>query len=161
MGRLGKVERRADCNVLTSPSMMTKDELVAAIKQILPLTREQRWDEAFTKYKAVVARPDFIELRPEDQRKVLEMMVLQPAKQLPNKLSEVILDAHRAALPALTELVSNHGEPADHELLGLVHQRLGNEEAASNIYKAGLAIERQRNAASDLCGRLMNRMSAL
>lgn len=140
---------------------MTKDELVAAIKTILPLTRAQKWDEAFGKYRELVSRPDFIELKPEDQRKVLEMMVLQPAKQIPNKPSEIIIDAHRAALPALTELVSNYGEPADHELLGLVHQRLGNEEAASNIYKAGLAIERQRNAASDLCGRLMNRMAAL
>jgi hypothetical protein len=140
---------------------MTKDELVAAIKQILPLTREQRWDEAFTKYHALVARPDFLELRPEDQRKVLEMMILQPAKQLPNKLSAIILEAHRAAMPALNELVGNHNEPADYELLGLAHQRLGNEDAASNIYKAGLKIERERNAASDLCGRLMNRMSAL
>jgi hypothetical protein len=140
---------------------MTKDELVAAIKTILPLTREQKWDEAYTKYGELVSRPDFIELKADDQRKVLEMMILQPAKQLPNKLSKVIMDAHRAALPALTELVSNYSEPADHELLGLAHQRLGNEEAASNIYKAGLALERARNAASDLCGRLMNRMAAL
>lgn len=140
---------------------MTKEELVAAVKEILPLTRQLKWDEAFEKYKALVGRPDFLELRPEDQRKVLEMMILQPAKQLPNKLSPIIVDAHRTALPALTELVSNYSEPADHELLGLVHQRLGNEEAASNIYKAGLALERARNAASDLCGRLMNRMSAL
>lgn len=147
-------------DVLTSPAM-TKEELVATIKEILPLTRQMKWDEAFAKYRDLVSRPDFLELKPEDQRKVLEMMVLQPAKQLPNKLSEVILDAHRAALPALTELVSNYSEPADHELLGLAHQRLGNEEAASNIYKAGLALERQKNAASDLCGRLMNRMAAL
>ncbi len=147
-------------DLLTSAAM-TKDELVAAIKQILPLTRAQKWDEAFTQYQALVGREDFLELKPDDQRKVLEMMILQPAKQLPNKLSAIVLDAHRAALPALIELVSNHNEPADYELLGLAHQRLGNEEAASNIYKAGLQLERARNAASDLCGRLMNRMSAL
>jgi hypothetical protein len=140
---------------------MTKDELIAAVKEILPLTRAHKWDEAYTLYLALVSRPDFAELKADDQRKVLEMMILQNVKALPNKPSQVILDAHRAALPALTELVSVHGEPADHELLGLVHQRLGNEEAASNIYKAGLTIERQRNAASDLCGRLMNRMAAL
>ncbi|MBI2388769.1 MAG: hypothetical protein HYV09_04050 [Deltaproteobacteria bacterium] len=140
---------------------MQKEELVTAMKRIVALTREQKWDEAYARYHELVARPDFTELKAEDQRKVLEMMVLQNTKQLPNKLSQIILDAHRAALPALTELVSVHGEPSDHELLGLAHQRLGNEEAASNIYKAGLAIERQRNAASDLCGRLMNRMAAL
>ncbi|MGZ3423868.1 MAG: hypothetical protein ACXWUG_21860 [Polyangiales bacterium] len=140
---------------------MTKDELVAAMKLIMPLTREQKWEEAYTQYHALVSRPDFLELDPKDQRKVLELMILQNAKQLPKKSPQIILDAHRAALPALTELVSVHGEPADHELLGMVHEKLGNEQAAANIYKAGLATERQRNAASDLCGRLMNRMSAL
>ncbi len=140
---------------------MTKDELVATMKAIMTKTREGKWDEVYGAYHALVARPDFLELRPEDQRKVLELMILQNAKLLPSKPSAVVLEAHRAALPALTELVSVHGEPADHELLGMVHEKLGNEQAASNIYKAGLAIERQRNAASDLCGRLMNRMAAL
>lgn len=140
---------------------MQKEDLVAAMKRIVAQTREQKWDEAYAGYHQLVSNPGFGQLRPEDQRKVLEMMVLQNTKQLPNKLSQIILDAHRAALPSLTELVSIYGEPADHELLGLAHQRLGNEDAASNIYKAGLAIERQRNAASDLCGRLMNRMAAL
>lgn len=140
---------------------MTKDELVASMKQIMTKTREGKWDEVYTAYQALVARPDFLELRPDDQRKVLELMILQNAKQLPSKPGPIVLEAHRAALPALTELVSVHGEPSDHELLGMVHEKLGNEQAASNIYKAGLAIERQRNAASDLCGRLMNRMAAL
>lgn len=140
---------------------MQKEELVAAMKRIMALTRTQQWDEAYAAYHELVANPGFSQLRPEDQRKVLEMMVLQNTKQLPNKLSAIILDAHRAALPTLTELVSLYGEPSDHELLGLAHQRLGNELAASNIYKAALVIERQRNAASDLCGRLMNRMAAL
>lgn len=140
---------------------MQKEELVAAMKRIVALTREQKWDDAYAAYHQLVGNPGFAQLRPEDQRKVLEMMVLQNTKQLPSKLSQIILDAHRAALPVLTELVSVYGEPSDHELLGLAHQRLGNEMAASNIYKAGLKIERERNAASDLCGRLMNRMAAL
>jgi hypothetical protein len=140
---------------------MTKDELVAAMKRIVSLTREQAWDAAYQGYADLVGRADFLQLRVEDQRKVLEMMILSNAKSLPTRSTEPILAAHRAALPALTELVSVHGEPADHELLGMAHQRLGNDEAASNIYKAGLAIERQRNAASDLCGRLMNRVSSI
>ncbi len=140
---------------------MQKEDLVAAMKRIVTLSREQKWDEAYAGYHRLVADPGFSQLKPEDQRKVLEMMVLSNLKQLPNKPSQVILDAHRATLGVLTELVSLYGEPGDHELLGLAHQRLGNEAAASNIYKAGLTIERQRNAASDLCGRLMNRMAAL
>ena len=58
--------------------------------------------------------------------------------------------------------VSRDGEPSDHELLGVCHLRLGNDLAASNIFKAGLKIERERgNSATDLCGRLMNRVSAI
>ena len=58
-------------------------------------------------------------------------------------------------------MVSAHGDPADHELLGICHVCLGNEESASAIFRAGLAIERQRNPQSDLCGALMKRVSLL
>jgi hypothetical protein len=57
--------------------------------------------------------------------------------------------------------VANHNEPADYELLGVCHVVLGNEESASNIFKAALAIERERDAASPLCGSLMKRVSML
>jgi hypothetical protein len=52
-------------------------------------------------------------------------------------------------------------EPADHEMLGICHVILGHEEAASQIFRAGLNIERTRSPGSDLCGELMKRISLI
>jgi hypothetical protein len=38
---------------------------------------------------------------------------------------------------------------------------VGDEATASAIFKAGLAIERERSPQSDLCGALMKRVSML
>lgn len=139
---------------------VTRDEMINTVKRIVGLQREQRHDEVYTSYQQLFADPGFPALAASDQRKALELMVL--AKTQPSPAPASYLEAHRAALAPLTELVSRDGEPSDHELLGVCHLRLGNEMAASNIFKAGLQIERARgNSASDLCGRLMNRVSAI
>ncbi len=139
---------------------VTRDEMIATVKKIVGLGKEQRHEEVFAAYHQLFADPGFPELAASDQRKALELMVL--AKNQPSPRPPSYLDAHRAALGPLTELVSRDGEPSDHELLGVCHLRLGNDMAASNIFKAGLKIERERgNSATDLCGRLMNRVSAI
>jgi hypothetical protein len=46
-------------------------------------------------------------------------------------------------------------------MLGICHLMLGHEQAASAIFKAGLAIERARDPGSDLCGELMKRISLI
>jgi hypothetical protein len=46
-------------------------------------------------------------------------------------------------------------------MLGACHAALGNEQSAAAIFREGLRLERERNAASDLCGSLMTRLSAL
>ncbi len=74
---------------------------------------------------------------------MLRLMIL--AKGVPSTPTEAMIDAHRAAVPALTELVSIHGDPGDHELLGLCRVVLGNVESADKIFRAGLKIERERN----------------
>ena len=58
-------------------------------------------------------------------------------------------------------MVSTHNEPADFELLGMCHVVVGNEAGAAAVFRAGLTIERERNAQSDLCGALMKRVSML
>jgi hypothetical protein len=75
--------------------------------------------------------------------------------------SEKLIDAHRAAIPALTELVSQHKEPEDYEMLGICHLTTGDEKTAATMFQEGLTLERARNAGSDLCGRLMTRVSSL
>jgi hypothetical protein len=138
---------------------MTKEELVAAVKQIVSVARAGDLDGAYARYRDLFADPGFMALRPDDQRQALRLMVL--AKNAPHKPTEVMIEAHRAAVPALTELVSVYQEPADHEMLGVCHAILGNSESASAIFRAGLAIERGRNASSDLCGELMKRISLI
>ena len=110
------------------------------------------------RYKDLFTRPGFTALRPEDQRQALKLLVLTKRSGPP---SAKLLDAVRSALGPLTELVSNHTEPEDFEMLGVCHVLLGNEASASAIFKEGLTLERARNAQSDLCGRLMTRLSAI
>ena len=139
---------------------MANEALVAAVKEIVALGRTGKLDDAYNKYTALFADPAFLHSKAEDQRQVLKMMVLvkhtQHQQQHP---SEAMLGAHRAALLPLTELVSALAEPIDHEMLGACHVLLGNIDAASSIFKAGLAIERQRDPGSTLCGQLMKRVS--
>ena len=97
--------------------------------------------------------------RVEDQRQALKLMILK--KGAPESPTAAMIEAHTAAIERLTELVSTHNEPADYELLGVCHVVLGNEESASGIFKAALAIERERDPSSTLCGTLMKRVSML
>ena len=138
---------------------MANEALVAAIKQILARGRGGDLDQAYLGYKELLSAPNFTSYRPEDQRQALRLMIL--AKNAPRTPTAAMVEAHRAAVPALTELVSVHQEPADHEMLGVCHLVLGNEESASNIFRAGLAIERARSPGSDLCGELMKRISLI
>jgi hypothetical protein len=138
---------------------MSKQALVQKVKQIVALGRDGKLDESYVGYRELFSSPEFLANRPEDQRQALRLMVM--AKNVPNPPTPVMLEAMRAALVPLTELVSTLGEPADHELLGICHLCLGHEAAASAIFKAGLATERQRSPGSDLCGELMKRISMI
>lgn len=138
---------------------MANEALVQAVKSIVTLARGGNLEAAYKGYRDLFQKPEFLKHRPEDQRQVLRLMIL--AKGVPSTPTDAMIDAHRAAVPALTELVSIHGDPGDHELLGLCHMVLGNVESADRIFRAGLAIERERNPQSDLCGTLMKRISLL
>lgn len=137
---------------------MSKEALVAAVKEIVTLARSGNAEASFDGYVALFARPDFSDNRPEDQRQALKLLVLAKRHGQP---SQRLIEAHRAAIPALTELVSTLDEPEDYEMLGICHLLIGNDEAASNMFRRGLTLERARNPASDLCGRLMTRVAAI
>lgn len=137
---------------------MSKEALVAAVKTIVSSARNGDLEGSFDGYKDLFARPDFSANRPEDQRQALRMLVLVKRT---GAMSQKLVDAHRAAIPALTDLVSKFDEPEDYEMLGLCHLAIGNEQAAANMFQQGLTLERARNAGSDLCGRLMTRVAAL
>ena len=139
---------------------MSKEALVTAVKQIVAQSREGDVDGALEGYKALFSSAEFAANKPEDQRQALKLLILQkrPGNVQP---SAPLVEAHRAAIAPLTELVSAHNEPEDYEMLGLCHLHIGNDQAASNMFRQGLTLERARNPASDLCGRLMTRVSQI
>jgi hypothetical protein len=138
---------------------MANEALVQAVKSIMKLGKEGRVDEAYQGYRSLFESPDFATFRPEDQRQALRLMI--HAKGAPERLTAPMIDAHRAAIGPLQSLISAHGEPADHELLGLCYVRVGDTQSADAIFRAGLNLERERNPSSDLCGLFMKRISLL
>ena len=137
---------------------MSKDFLVNSVKAIMAQQRGGDTEGAFDGYAKLFAAPEFGANKPEDQRQALKLLIL--AKRQGNP-SPRLIEAHRAAIPALTELVSTHNEAEDYEMLGLCHLLIGNDQAASNMFRQGLQLERAKNPASDLCGRLMTRVAAI
>ncbi|MCL2778990.1 MAG: hypothetical protein FWD73_13395 [Polyangiaceae bacterium] len=137
---------------------MTKEALVSAVKQIVATARSGNVEASFDGYRHLFEQPWFTSNRPEDQRQALKLFVLAKRSGRP---SSNLIEAYRAAIAPLTELVSTHEEPEDFEMLGICHLVVGNEEAASNLFRRGLTIERTRNPASDLCGRLMTRVASI
>jgi hypothetical protein len=138
---------------------MANEALVSVIKGIIANARGGKLDEAYQGYRELFSSPIFRTYEPSERRQALKLMVL--AKGIPDPAPPAILEAHRAAIEPLTELVSAHGEPGDYEMLGICHVVLGNEAGASHVFRAALAIERERSPGSDLCGALMKRVSML
>lgn len=137
---------------------MSKEALVGAVKQIMAQARAGDVEGSFDGYANLYASAEFAANKPEDQRQALKLLILQKRQGQP---SARLVGAHRAAIQALTELVSTLNEPEDYEMLGICHLMIGNDQAASNMFRQGLALERERNPASDLCGRLMTRVAAI
>lgn len=137
---------------------MSKEALVGAVKTIMATARAGDAEKSYDGYKELFSQPWFTQNKPEDMRQALKLLVLAKRTGTP---SPKLIEAHRAAIPALTELVSTLNEPEDYEMLGICHLLIGNDQAASNMFRQGLTLERERNAASDLCGRLMTRVSSI
>lgn len=138
---------------------MPSPELVAAIKAIVASAREGDLDAAYGGYRKLFSGATFGGFDPQEKRQALRLMV--HAKGVPDPPTPAMVEAHRAAIRPLTQLVKLEGEPADYEMLGMCHVATGDEKAAGEVFRAALAIERERNAQSDLCGALMKRVSML
>jgi hypothetical protein len=146
-------------NSSESPKTSANPALVSAVKAIVAMAREGKLDPAYAGYRELFAGEAFASYAPNDQRQALRLMV--HAKGTPDPPPPAMVEAHRAALAPLGLLVSRDGEPADFEMLGMCHVVAGNPQAASEVFRAGLTIERERNLQSNLCGTLMRRISAL
>jgi hypothetical protein len=133
--------------------------LVNRIKEIVGLAKGGDLDGAYDGYRDLFASADFAGYSLEDQRQALRLMISM--KNTPKPATQAMVGAHRAASALLTGLVAAHREPADHELLGICHVVFGDEAGASEVFRAGLALERERDPQSKLCGTLMKRVSEL
>jgi hypothetical protein len=138
---------------------MADESFVSAVKAVVAHARAGKLDDAYVGYRALFSGKAFKEAEAKDQRQALRLMI--HAKGAPAPPTPAMIEAHRAAIEPLTDLVSREGEPADFEMLGMCHVAVGNEQGAGSVFRAGLAIERERNAQSDLCGALMKRISML
>ena len=138
---------------------MANEALVAAVKQIMGLAKSGKTDESYEGYRALFASPEFLTYTPAEQRQALNFMINK--KVAPHMPPKSLIEAHRAAIGPLTELVSAHNEPMDYELLGICHVVVGNEAAAGNIFKTGLDLERKKDPGSNLCGALMKWYSSV
>jgi len=138
---------------------MPNEALVSAVKAIVADARAGKVDSAYDGYRALFSSSAFVTYDAQDQRQALRLMI--HAKAVPDPSAPPVVEAHRAAIVPLTELVSRHGEPGDYEMLGMCHVAVGNEVGAGAVFRAGLAIERERSPQSDLCGALMKRVSML
>jgi hypothetical protein len=138
---------------------MPSPELVAAVKAIVASARAGDLDAAYGGYRALFSGAAFASFDSHEKRQALRLMI--HAKGVPDPPTAAMVEAHRAALSQLAQLVKLEGEPADYEMLGMCHVTTGDEKTAAEVFRAGLAIERERNAQSDLCGALMKRVSML
>ncbi len=138
---------------------MPNEALLTAVKAIVANARSGKPDEAYAGYRDLFASPAFATYDAHDQRQALRLMV--HAKGLPQPLSAAVVEAHRTAIAPLADLVSKHHDPADYEMLGMCQVVVGDEAAAGTAFRAGLDLERAKNAQSDLCGAFMRRISML
>jgi len=143
--------------VRTKLGVVANEALVSSIKGIIARAKNGDADGAYDGYRELFASPEFAGYRVEDQRQALQLMVLM--KGAPKPPTPAMIKAHSAARHLLVTLVKAHSEPSDHEMLGICHVLLGDEASASEVFRAGLAIERLRDPQYKMCGSLMKRVS--
>lgn len=135
---------------------MANEVLVKSIKDIAAASKAGDTEGAYEGYHSLFASDAFSSYRVEDQRQALRLMIL--AKGLPKSPSTAMGKAYASAMACLTRMLPL-GEAADYEMLGMCQVMLGDQSGASETFKAGLAIERERDPQSKLCGTLMKRVS--
>jgi hypothetical protein len=139
--------------------IMPSPELVAAVKGIVANARAGNLSAAYAGYGALFSSPAFAAFDTHEKRQALRLMI--HAKGVPDPPTPGMVEAYRAALGPIAELVKTGAEPADYEMLGMCHVALGDEKVAGEVFRVALTLERERNAQSDLCGTLMKRVSML
>ncbi len=138
---------------------MATEALVQRVKEIIGLGRAGKVDEAFNAYAELYRSPVFRTYPMEEQRHAIKLVVnakIPPAHPAPS-----MVEAYRAAMGPLTEILGALGEPQDFELLGICHVVIGEDARAGELFRTGLKLERDRDPQSNLCGSLMKWVAAV
>ena len=88
--------------------------------------------------------------------KLVANIKVPPSRPTPSQI-----DAFKAAIDPLKEILGGTGAPEDFQWLGICQMVTGNEKEAAELFRTGLKIERDRNPQSDLCGSLMKWVAAV
>jgi len=138
---------------------MATEALVAEVKRIVALAKAGNADDAYKGYATLYRNPQFKTYPPEEQRQAIKMVA--NIKVPPNKPSASQLDAFKAAIEPLTEILGALGAAEDFQWLGICCLVTGDEKRAGELFRTGLKLERDRNPQSDLCGSLMKWVAAV
>lgn len=138
---------------------MVTESLAKSIKEILALAKSGKVDEALAQYKGLFESSEFSTYPINERRQTIKLVV--NAKIPPHMPSKALVEAHRAAMKPLEEMIGEGGEPIDFELLGICCIFIQDEKRAGEMFRTGLKIARERNSASDICGSLMKWVAAV
>ncbi len=137
---------------------MSKEVFVGEVKRIVGLMRGGDLDASNQAFGELFASEMFDRQRPEDRRQAFKLLVLAKRTGAPTPTFMAAISAARAPLERLVEVTR---DAEDYEMLGVSCVLLGDPVTATTVIREGLRLERERNPQSDLCGRLMTRLSAL
>ena len=138
---------------------MATEALVAEVKRIVALAKAGNNDDAYKGYAALYRSAQFKTYPMEEQRSALKLVA--NIKVPPSRPSPAQLDAFKAAIDPLTEILGALGDAQDFQWLGICCLVTGDEKRAGELFRTGLKLERERNPQSDLCGSLMKWVAAV
>lgn len=138
---------------------MATEALVAQVKRIVGLAKAGNLDDAYKGYAALFRSPEFRTYPLEEQRQAIKLVA--NIKVAPSKTTPAQIDAFRAAIEPLTEILGAFGASEDFQWLGICCVVTGDEKRAGELFRTGLKLERDKNPQSDLCGSLMKWVAAV
>jgi hypothetical protein len=138
---------------------MATEALVTEVKRIVGLAKSGSVDDAYKAYAALYRSAQFRAYPMEEQRQAIKLVA--NVKVPPSRPTPAQIDAFRAAIEPLTEMLGALGEPEDFQWLGICCMVAGDEARAGELFRTGLRLERERNPQSDLCGSLMKWVAAV
>jgi hypothetical protein len=138
---------------------MATEALITEVKQIVALAKAGSTDDAYKRYAVLFRNPEFRSYPMEEQRQAIKLVA--NIKVPPSRATPAQIDAFKAAIDPLSDILGALGAAEDFQWLGICCMVTGDEKRAAELFRTGLKLERDRNPQSDLCGSLMKWVAAV